>query len=66
MPTTICNVCRHFMDQSYRFKQICKQGDEALRQYITQGDLRGPIEWPLDMLKVINNSTFFPKPKTVF
>lgn len=54
MPGTICQMCRYFMDQSYRFKQICKQGDEALRHYVSQGDLRPPIPWPKDMIQVLD------------
>lgn len=52
MPRTICSPCRILMDRSYRFKQICKQSDSALRQYPNTGVWPEPISLPDDIFEV--------------
>ncbi|XP_026480288.1 zinc finger protein 883-like, partial [Ctenocephalides felis] len=53
MPRTICSPCRILMDRSYRFKQICKQSDSALRQYPNTGVWPEPISLPDDIFETI-------------
>uniref|UniRef100_A0A6M2DJ74 C2h2-type zn-finger protein n=1 Tax=Xenopsylla cheopis TaxID=163159 RepID=A0A6M2DJ74_XENCH len=53
MPRTICGPCRVLMDRSYRFKQICKQSDSALRQYPNTGVWPERIHLPDDIFETI-------------
>lgn len=46
MPSTICDDCRMLMEHCYRFKQMCKKSDTALRQYPLTGTWPKPLEIP--------------------
>ena len=46
MPSTICDACRLVMDYCYRFKQMCKKADTALKQYTLTGVWPSSYESP--------------------
>lgn len=46
MPSTICNFCRLIMDHCYRFKQVCKKADTALKQFPLTGIWPKKLELP--------------------
>lgn len=46
MPSTICDNCRMLMEHCYRFKQMCKKSDTALRQYPLTGTWPNAFEIP--------------------
>ncbi|XP_055374309.1 zinc finger protein 543-like [Condylostylus longicornis] len=59
MPSTVCDICRMLMEHCYRFKQMCKKADTALRQYPLTG------KWPpkLDHPKVPDELVNFLYPE---
>lgn len=52
MLSYICDRCRFFMDLCYKYKQICRQADEAILQYIQNDEPLEPIPWPSKLTKV--------------
>lgn len=58
MPNTICKFCRLLMDHCYRFKQVCKKADTALKQYPLTGKWPDKLELPIypsELIKVSYN-----------
>lgn len=53
MPQYICDRCRFFMDISYEFKQICRQADETILEFIQTGTPLEAVTWPPILSKVI-------------
>lgn len=52
MPCTICDNCRLLMDQSYRFKQICKKADTLLKTYPLTGVWPEKLQVPSQLFRV--------------
>lgn len=54
MPSSICDSCRLILDYNYRFKQMCKKADTALKQYPLTGKWPAKLDLPVypDELKV--------------
>ncbi|KAJ0181210.1 hypothetical protein K1T71_003295 [Dendrolimus kikuchii] len=46
MPTYICQRCKFFMDVTYEFKQMCRQADENILQFVQKGTALDTIQWP--------------------
>ncbi|SPP73006.1 oocyte zinc finger protein XlCOF28 isoform X3 [Drosophila guanche] len=46
MPSYICLDCHLLFEHSYRFMQMCKRAETALRQYPLTGTLPAPMEKP--------------------
>lgn len=46
MPTYICQRCKFFMDVTYEFKQICRQADENILQFVQIGKPLNSVQWP--------------------
>lgn len=65
MPNTVCDACRLIMDYCYRFKQMCKKADTALKQYPLTGIWPAKHELPLFPTETIsgvrNHYTYSPK-----
>ncbi|GBP88385.1 Zinc finger protein 112 [Eumeta japonica] len=57
MPTQICDRCRFFMDASYHFKQICRQAEESIMQFLENGEPLEPVTWPSKLLKLFPSNT---------
>lgn len=57
MPCTICDNCRHLMDHSYRFKQICKKADTLLKTYPLTGVWPEKLQVPVNLFKSIPTTT---------
>ncbi|XP_048481658.1 nucleolar protein dao-5 [Plutella xylostella] len=53
MLSYICDRCRFFMDLCYKYKQICRQADEAILQYIQNDEPLDPIPWPSKLTKLL-------------
>ncbi|XP_065073689.1 zinc finger protein pita-like [Ochlerotatus camptorhynchus] len=53
MPCTICDNCRHFMDHSYRFKQMCKKADTLLKTYPITGVWPEKLQVPVNLFKCV-------------
>lgn len=53
MPCTICDNCRHLMDHSYRFKQICKKADTLLKTYPLTGVWPEKLHVPANLFKSV-------------
>ncbi|XP_058447165.1 zinc finger protein 184-like isoform X2 [Malaya genurostris] len=51
MPSTICDNCRHLMDHSYNFKQICKKADTLLKSYPLTGVWPDKLDVPVNLFK---------------
>lgn len=47
MPNTICDPCRLIMDYCYRFKQMCKKADTALKQFPLTGSWPAKYDLPV-------------------
>lgn len=47
MPCTICDPCRLVMDYTYRFKQMCKKSETALKQFPLTGIWQEHVEHPV-------------------
>lgn len=61
MPCTICDNCRHLMDHSYRFKQICKKADTLLKTYPITGVWPEKLKVPVNLFKTVSVE-MAPKP----
>ncbi|XP_062707367.1 zinc finger protein pita [Aedes albopictus] len=61
MPSTICDNCRHLMDHSYRFKQICKKADTLLKSYPITGVWPEKLHVPVNLFKTLSVEAA-PKP----
>ncbi|XP_062545574.1 zinc finger protein pita-like isoform X2 [Armigeres subalbatus] len=57
MPCTICDNCRHLMDHSYRFKQICKKADTLLKTYPLTGVWPEKLQVPVNLFKSMPATT---------
>ncbi|XP_053601420.1 zinc finger protein pita-like isoform X2 [Plodia interpunctella] len=53
MPSFICSRCKFFMDMCYEYKQICRQADETILQYIQNGSTLETVPWPSQLIKVL-------------
>ncbi|CAK1599867.1 unnamed protein product [Parnassius mnemosyne] len=65
MPSFICNHCRFFMDLFYKYKQICRQSDENILQYIQNGTPLESVPWPPSLIQAYQNSVKNEVVKTV-
>lgn len=45
------------MELSYAFKQLCRQADEAILQFIQKGTQLAPMQWPSQLTKVSKKNT---------
>ncbi|CAB3237286.1 unnamed protein product [Arctia plantaginis] len=57
MPSYICNRCKFFMDISYEYKQMCRQADENVLQYIQSGTDLNSVSWPSSLQKLFRVAT---------
>lgn len=46
LPSTICDPCRLIMDYTYRFKQMCRKSETALKQFPLTGIWQKQLEHP--------------------
>ncbi|CAH0722603.1 unnamed protein product, partial [Brenthis ino] len=52
MPTFICERCKFFMNLFYEYKQIVRQADETILQYIQHNSPMEIVTWPTTLSKV--------------
>lgn len=57
MPAFICNRCKFFMDISYEFKQLCRQADENVLEFIQSGTDLNSVSWPASLKKLYWSAT---------
>ncbi|XP_050358084.1 uncharacterized protein LOC126778494 isoform X3 [Nymphalis io] len=55
MPTFICERCKFFMNLFYEYKQIVRQADETILQYIRHGTSMEIISWPTELTNIFQN-----------
>ncbi|CAH0699009.1 unnamed protein product [Spodoptera exigua] len=70
MPTYICSRCKFFMELCYDFKQVCRQADEHILQYVQNATPLSAMSWPQSLVKIFrlannNKMTEVPLMKTV-
>ncbi|XP_047540868.1 RE1-silencing transcription factor-like isoform X5 [Vanessa atalanta] len=55
MPTFICERCKFFMNLFYEYKQIVRQADETILQYVRHGTSMEIISWPTGLTNIFRN-----------
>ncbi|XP_046971150.1 RE1-silencing transcription factor-like isoform X5 [Vanessa cardui] len=55
MPTFICERCKFFMNLFYEYKQIVRQADETILQYVRHGTPMEIISWPANLTNIFRN-----------
>ncbi|XP_045455087.1 RE1-silencing transcription factor A-like [Melitaea cinxia] len=55
MPTFICDRCKFFMNLFYEYKQIVRQADETILQYLQHGSPMEIITWPTSLTNVFQS-----------
>ncbi|XP_026727365.1 RE1-silencing transcription factor-like isoform X3 [Trichoplusia ni] len=61
MPTYICSRCKFYMDLSYEFKNMCRQADEHILQYVQNGIPLTPMTWSASLSKVFRLANKTPE-----
>lgn len=54
-PTFICDRCKFFMNLFYEYKQIVRQADETILQYLQHGSPMEIITWPTSLTNVFQS-----------
>ncbi|KAI5634765.1 zinc-finger associated domain (zf-AD) domain-containing protein [Phthorimaea operculella] len=54
MPPYICGRCSFFMDVVYDFKNICREADKSILDFVQTGSALEPIAWPPSLVKLFH------------